>query len=67
MNYKTFSELWEIFVTNSPKVKTKNPIPLSPSCSKETIKALSEYGQGNKTKINSIRKFLNEKRLQENS
>ncbi len=57
MNFKRFSKLWDKYVTNRPKIES-NRIKLVDSCSPETARALIEYGQGNKTKLEEVRKFL---------
>ncbi len=60
MNFKTFSKLWDKYVTNRPKINDSRPV-LVDSCSPETARALIKYGQGNKTKLEEVRKFLKEK------
>ena len=48
MSYETFSKLWDIYIPKDVKF----------ICEPQTMTALIEYGQGNKSKIESIRKFL---------
>lgn len=49
MNYETFSKLWDIYVGES-----QCDVEITP-----TLQSLIEYGQGNKTKFEEIRKKLN--------
>ena len=49
MTYERFKQLWDEILGD--RVTEFN-------ASDETMKALIEYGQGNKTKIESVRKFL---------
>ena len=51
MSYEKFKQLWNEILED--KIKTHN-------MSNDTFIALIEYGQGNKTKIESIRKMLDE-------
>jgi hypothetical protein len=53
MKFERFSELWDALITNNPNVP-----PMTTDTSPETMTALIEYGQGNKSKIESIRKML---------
>lgn len=53
MKFERFSELWDALVTHKPNVGEPSH-NMSPTC----LHALIEYGQGNKTKINEIRKML---------
>jgi hypothetical protein len=49
MTYERFSQLWDEIIGN--KCLTMN-------ATDDTVKALIEYGQGNKSKINAIREFI---------
>jgi hypothetical protein len=48
MTYKQFSTIWDIYIPSETKW----------ICEPATMKALIEYGQGNKTKFKEIREFL---------
>lgn len=48
MNYEEFSKLWDIYIPKNVKFV----------CEPQTKIALIEYGEGNKTKIEEIRRFL---------
>jgi hypothetical protein len=56
MNYERFSQLWDALVANRPK-PTDAP-PISNGMSDCTASALIEYGKGDKTKVNEVRKKL---------
>lgn len=56
MNYERFSQLWDALVTSRPKIAEVEPI--TNGISAETASALIEYGEGNKSKVESIRAFL---------
>lgn len=53
MTYERFSELWDALIVNKPNAK-----PVTTNMNPLTMRALIEYGQGNKTIINEIRKGL---------
>jgi hypothetical protein len=62
MDYKRFSQLWDALITHAPKLKNRHKKTIiDEGCSLATTKALIEYGKGNKSKIESIRKFLKSK------
>ena len=48
MDYEQFSQLWDIYIPKNTKF----------ICEPQTMQALIEYGEGNKTKFEEIRKFL---------
>jgi hypothetical protein len=56
MDYNRFSQLWDALVTNRPK--PVDAAPISNGMAEYTAIALIEYGQGNKTKVNEVRKKL---------
>jgi hypothetical protein len=62
MNYNRFSELWDALVTNRPKAADATPI--SNGMTAATAIALTEYGTGNKSKVNEIRVMLGRKPIQ---
>ena len=53
MSYERFSQLWDALITDNPNVPPQK-------CGKitDTMKALIEYGEGKKSKINAVRKQL---------
>jgi hypothetical protein len=53
MKFERFSELWNVLIVNRPNAK-----PMTTNMNPLTMKALIEYGEGNKTIINEIRKDL---------
>lgn len=59
MTFTRFSQLWNALVTFRPNDKNKSICTCG--CSEQTKQALAEYGRGNKSKIEDIRKFLNKK------
>jgi hypothetical protein len=58
MTYKRFSQLWDALVTDRPKSFVPNPIPLTTSAEPQTIAAFVAYANGDKSHIESIRRFL---------
>jgi hypothetical protein len=48
MKYKQFKKLWEKYIPSDVKF----------ICEHQTMQALIEYGEGNKSKIQEVRKFL---------
>ena len=52
MKYERFKELWDALITNNPNVP---PIQFEIT---PTMEALIEYADGNKSKIESVRRFL---------
>jgi hypothetical protein len=55
MKYERFNQLWDALITNNPSVSPMK-FEMTP-----IMEALIEYGQGNKTKIESVRRFLDKK------
>ena len=53
MKYERFKELWDALITNNPSVP---PIKFEMT---PTVEALIEYAEGNTSKIDSVRRFLN--------
>lgn len=53
MKYERFSELWDALITHNPNV---HPIQFEMT---PTMESLIEYADGNKSKIESVRRFLN--------
>ena len=59
MSYERFSELWDALVTNRPRSTNPNLSPCTECSMTEATKiALIEYGQGNTSKFDVIRKSL---------
>jgi hypothetical protein len=57
MNYERFSELWDALVTNRPKAAA-DAVPITNGMSDETASALLEYADGNRSKIDAVKRFL---------
>jgi hypothetical protein len=61
MTFKRFSKLWDTFVTNRPKASNQTPLA-EHKMNEATSTALIEYANGDKSKINAVRKKLNRRR-----
>lgn len=53
MKYERFKELWDALITNNPSVPSMK-FEMTP-----TMESLIEYADGNTSKIDSVRQFLN--------
>lgn len=56
MNFERFSELWDALVTNRPKAA--DAVQITNGMSQDTARALIEYSNGNKSKIEAVRLHL---------
>ena len=52
MKYERFKQLWDALITDNPNVPVMK-FEMTP-----TMEALIEYGQGNTSKLDEVRRFL---------
>lgn len=52
MKYERFKQLWDALITDNPNVP-KQTFRMTP-----TMEAMIAYGQGDKSKVEAVRKFL---------